>query len=331
LAIGPDALVRSASAGIPSALVSREGWRRLRGAASRLPRDLSPRSLLLECRLDRRNSLADLSYQVAADSPCLQPLPPGTIERLAMGWLELDSGTDPCLAPSRFFTPAYTLDPVRASELCRSDALALLGVLAAGLGGGALAPAAFDGAERAVRNLPEGCKVRQVGLMESRRPAGLRLCLSGFATVPRHTLLDFLAATGHGTVAADLANSRDGLVAASDYLDLAIDVPAAAGERSGWEAQLARRNPAAEPRWARLLEYLDGCSRLRPEKARALGRVYGSLRMAAREATAPDAVAQFLVFSVNHLKVVFDGRRGPSVKAYLAVVPYQKVLTDDMP
>jgi len=332
----PGSLVRAARAGIPAALISRRGWERLLRAARGTPRDLSPTSILLECRLDRRSSLADLSYQVDAASPWLQPLPAGVNQRLAMGWLEFDSGIDPGLAPSRFFTPAYALDPSRPSDSCRADALALLQKLetqsAASPAGSGPGAKTLGAAEQAIRRLPDGCKVRQIGLMESRTPVGLRLCLSGFdGSVSTGTLKDYLEETGYGAVAGDLARSRDGLVPLSDYLDLSIDVPPSAGDRSGWEIQLSRRNPAAEGRWTGLLEYLDGYVRLRPEKVEALLRVRGSRRMPAWEEAPPAGSAHFLVFHVNHLKLLFDRRLGPSVKAYLGVVPYQKDLASGSP
>ena len=332
----PEALIRAARAGVTAVLVSRRGWQRLLGAARGVPRDLSPLSMLLECRVDRRNALADVSFQVAATSPHLASQP-GLAERLAMGWLEYDSGVDPDLPPSRFFTPAYTRQPARPADVCRTEAAGILRALAAasapGPPGNRLDARTVADAERAIRALPATCKVRQIGLMESRTPVGLRLCLSGFDGhgISCGSLGDYLAVNGYAAVADDLTRSREGLLPVSDHLDLSLDVPPTAGVRAGWEIQLSRRNHAREPRWAALFEYLETWAHLWPGKREALTRVCGSRRAPVPEARSTNPEACFLVYHVNHLKLAFDRVRGRSIKAYLGVVPYVGQLRSRLP
>lgn len=316
-------LVPLARSVIPDALVSRRGWSRLRQVARVVPGGLSRAPILMECRLDARSSLADVSFEVAPHLSCLGPLSSDVRSRLAMGWLEFDSGVDPGRAPSRFFTPAHVLDPSRSWDACRSQVLDLLRRLDRTVGGRSAATHRFTAAETAIRRLPTGCKVRQIGLMESRSPIGIRLCLSGFDKVSGPILAGWLEATGYGGLACALERSRDVLKPLSDHLDLAVDAVDGDGSRAGWEIQLSRRNPRTEERWPRLLGALGRYARLRPEKKRALLNVFGSLRIPAWE-DAGEPGAHFLVFCVNHLKVVFDAHRGTAVKAYLKIAPYRK-------
>jgi hypothetical protein len=320
----PECLVRFAPPVIPDALVSRRGWCRLRQVARVVPGSLSRAPILIECRLDARSSLADVSFEVAPHLPCLGPLSGDVRSRLAMGWLEFDSGAEPSRAPSRFFTPAHVLDPSRPWDACRTEVLDLLRRLGRTVGDRSAATHRFAAADTAIRRLPAGCKVRQIGLMESRSPIGIRLCLSGFEDVPGPILGGWLDAAGYPGLAGALERSRDLLKPLSDHLDLAVDAVDGDGSRAGWEIQLSRRNPRTETRWPRLLRALGQYARLRPEKERALSNVFGSLRIPAWE-DAGEPGAHFLVFCVNHLKVVFDVHRGTAVKAYLKVAPHRKV------
>lgn len=320
----PGCLLPFARPLVPDALVSRGGWCRLRQVARVVPAGLSRAPILIECRLDARSSLADVSFEVAPHLSCLGPLSGEVRSRLAMGWLEFDSGADPGRAPSRFFTPAHVLEPSRPWDACRSEVLDLLRAMGETIGGRSAATDRFAAAETAIRLLPSGCKVRQIGLMESRSPIGIRLCLSGFEQVPGPILAGWLEAAGYRGLAGALERSRDVLRPLSDHLDLAVDAVDGDGSRAGWETQLSRRNPATEERWPRLLEALGRYARLRPEKKRALLNVFGSLLMPAWE-DAGEPGTHFLVFCVNHLKVVFDAHRGTAVKAYLKVAPYRKV------
>ncbi len=318
-------VMTAARAGIPEPLVSRRGWQRLLETAGRAPAGLRWSRLLIECRLDDPLSLADLSFQIGPPASCLPPRPAWLRTHLALGGLEYDSAKDARLAPSRFFTPAHVLEPSRPWEACRADTLRILARLRTWLRTGACAADAFAAADVAVRSLPEGCKVRQIGVMESRNPIGLRLCLSGFERLPGPRLNAWLNGTGYGQIATVLERSRDRLVPVSGHLDLAVDFPAASVNRAGWEIQLARRNPAAEAKWTLLLTLLDRYAPFRPGRKRALRAVYGYLRVPGWE-RAGDRTARFLVFNVNHFKLVFDARRGAAAKAYLSIVPYDKAV-----
>ncbi|MBP7570716.1 MAG: hypothetical protein KBA95_11710 [Acidobacteria bacterium] len=319
----PRCLVPYARPVIPDALISRRGWCRLRQVAGVVPEGLSRAPALIECRLDARSSLADVSFEVAPHLPCLGPLACDVRSRLAMGWLEFDSGTEPGRAPSRFFTPAHVLEPSRPWEVCRSEVLDLLLRIRETAGGRTAANDRFAAAETAIHRLPAGCKVRQIGLMEARSPIGIRLCLSGFENVPGPILVEWLEGAGYRGLAGALGRSRDVLRSLSDHLDLAVDAVDGNGSRAGWEVQLSRRNPRTEERWPRLLAALGLYAPLRPEKERALLNVFGSLRMPGWE-DAAEPGACFLVFCINHLKVVFDSHRGSAVKAYLKVASYRK-------
>jgi hypothetical protein len=178
--------------------------------------------------------------------------------------------------------------------------------------------------EKCLGQLLPGAYISHVGAMMSRHDPVVRLNVAG--TRPEN-LSTYLRAIGWNGDFQSLESTLAEISPWTDSLNLALDVSAAgAMDRIGFECFL-NCQPADEPRWTCLLDYLVKKDLCAPEKAEALAQWHGIDR---RETSAawPPALAvadhflksralSFFMRRLNHVKVIFASGALREAKAYL--------------
>ncbi|MER7044954.1 hypothetical protein [Streptomyces jumonjinensis] len=324
---------------LPDALLPRPAYQAARTAAGLLP-EAASRFFGLECGLgagaERLGFLACVSRGEGA-ALARTPIPPAlddagartwaALRRFAAEWdrpgsphhrsvlnlwLEFDlEGAAVCRTPSAFLgargvlgadqKPAAHLLAGRLEELTRSR----------------LAPGTRACLARCLAPLPAGAGIFQAGLMSSRTPSALRICVTGL----RHQdIVPYARAAGWPGDSARAGRLVAGAGAATDRIDVDLDLTEEVGPTLGLELSFVpKRRPGREPRWARLVDELvrTGLS-TRPAGDALLGFA-GHDRIEPSPAAGPGGRIEVLARGLNHLKLTLRPDGGCSAKAYLSV------------
>jgi len=179
---------------------------------------------------------------------------------------------------------------------------------------------------RCVGAMPSGAGVFQAGVMTSRRPAYVRICVTGLQPTG---LLQFLADVGWPGCRQRVEPFLDRPGALVDRIDVDLDIGADVGSVLGLEFSFVpKRPPHREPRWLAVVNWLvrEGLC-LEPE-CEALLRFAGYSYTVIDSSTAEEthekesqpsgSRVDVLVRGLNHLKLTFQADR-ITAKAYLSM------------
>ena len=170
-------------------------------------------------------------------------------------------------------------------------------------------------------------QVFQVGLMLSRGPGAIRLCIRLRST---ERIVEYLSGVGWPGDEAVLRGALDPLSRSVDRVLLDIDVGETVGAKVGLECYFdGNRQPSREPRWGAFLDSLVLQGLCTADKREALLGYPGYFDQNAEGIPWPAALrraSQLLggrasstfVRSLHHVKIVHQPGRPPEAKAYLA-------------
>jgi hypothetical protein len=274
---------------VPPALVSPEAMATIRSIARWLPAALTD-GFGIECRLAEHAPRADVFFWINSDSRgrdilageeprselreelLREPLwrsirefsrqwaDPGSplYQGVDSFWLEFDVGAQPPALPLPvlFFCPEEVPVPEEptGARQARKRHQALSTEALRALGGGTLSGETLRNVGACIEALPPGSQPFAIGVMRSRRMDTVRFCAKD---IPAQGLLAYLTAVGWKGPRAELEALLDWLARHVDRFVLDFDVGGEVLPSVGLECSFqGRKQPAAEPRWATLLEEL---------------------------------------------------------------------------
>ncbi|MER6916135.1 hypothetical protein ABT354_31065 [Streptomyces sp. NPDC000594] len=224
-------------------------------------------------------------------------------------WLEFDLHAATATRP-----PSVFLGPRELLGADRGPAVELLVTRLAGLTGTVPAPGAHRSLARCLARLPPGAGVFQAGLMRSRTPSPLRLCVTGLR--PGHAV-PYAVAAGWPGDAGRAAGLLARVGSQVDRVDVALDLADRVGPTLGLELSFVpKRRPAREPRWALLVDELVRTGLCERPVGDALLAYAGHAPAPAPSSGGPPAV---LLRGLNHVKLTLRADGTLSAKAYLSV------------
>ncbi|MBE7514163.1 MAG: FAD-binding oxidoreductase [Anaerolineales bacterium] len=228
-------------------------------------------------------------------------------------WFEFDAAGGGIPQPGLYFGTPFEGDTMRH---WRGDLGWLTDEALLLLRGAALPDRLVATLQRCIGTLPDvGGEIFEVGMMLSRDPDFVRLCLTH---IPSTRIPDYLAAVGW---TGDFAAVRHALslLEGADSVELYIDVGTALLPRAGLEARLTPGKSAtaedAAARWQTLLDRLVEAGLAAPDKGAGMLAWEGATTGTLPGETAPARLWRM----ISHIKIVIAPQRPLEAKGYLSM------------
>jgi hypothetical protein len=179
----------------------------------------------------------------------------------------------------------------------------------------------------AIRLLPAGASIFQIGAMVARQPVFVRICIR----IKPDQIIPYLKRIGWPGDVGQFEMLLNELVNLVDHVDLDIDISDRIGPKIGLESSFDyRRGPKTQPRWYDFLDYLCNKGLCLPQKRQGLIDYPGFAHEKSHEKIWPEPLIiasawmahnylSLIRWGLYHVKVVYQADQPVEAKAYLHV------------